>query len=133
MRIMLDTNVIISYILFNNETMEKFYNYILNKEELIISNIIINELKEVFDRKFKSKKDNLEIFLKSLEVECIHINDIEENDLFEIRDPGDYPILYSAIKGNVDIFITGDEDFKDVNINKPKIMTIKEYMNKYYI
>ena len=133
MRIMLDTNVIISYILFNNETMEKFYNYILNKEELIISNIIINELKEVFDRKYKSKKDNLEIFLKSLEVECIHINDIEENDLFEIRDPGDYPILYSAIKGNVDIFITGDEDFKDVNINKPKIMTIKEYMNKYYI
>ena len=132
MRIMLDTNVIISYILFNNETMEKFYNYILNKEELIISNIIIDELKEVFDRKFKSKKDNLEIFLKSLEVECIHINDIEENDLFEIRDPADYPILYSAIKGNVDIFITGDEDFKDVKIDKPEIMTIKEYMDKYY-
>ena len=133
MRIMLDTNVIISYILFNNETMGKFYNYILNKEELIISNIIIDELKEVFERKFKSKKDILEIFLKSLEAECININAIENKDLFEIRDPADYPILYSAIKGNVDIFITGDEDFKDVNINKPKIMTIKEYMNKYYI
>ena len=47
MRIMLDTNVIISYILFKKDKMEKFFNFALNKDELILLNVIVDELKEV--------------------------------------------------------------------------------------
>lgn len=131
MRVMLDTNVIISYVLFKNETMEMFYNYVLNNEELVISNYIIDELKEVFKRKFKDKIYVLDAFLNDLDIESISIDMINDLHLFKIRDQGDYPILYSAIVGNVDIFITGDEDFKSVVIEKPKIMTISEYMDYY--
>ena len=54
-----------------------------------------------------------------------------EKRLFEIRDDEDYIILHTAIIEGVDVFITGDKDFKDVDINKPKIMTIKEFLNQY--
>lgn len=92
MRVMLDTNVIISFILFNNERMNLFFNYLLK----IVKNV-------------KNKK------------------------LFKIRDEKDYGVLYAAIVSKVDLFITGDEDFKEVDIEIPKIMTIKDYILTYII
>ena len=53
--------------------------------------------------------------------------------LFQIRDINDYPVLYSAIISNVDILITGDLDFKDVEIEHPEIMTPREYIQHYCI
>lgn len=67
MRVMLDTNIIISYILFNNERMNLFFNYLLKHDTWVISNIIIDELKEVFDKKFPNKKDVLKTFLENIE------------------------------------------------------------------
>ena len=132
MRIMLDINVLISYILFNNKMMNLFYDYILNNEQLILSNIIVDEIRKVFKRKFSDKICVLEKFISDLDIEIINIDKIEPN-LFQIRDANDYPILYSAIKGNVDIFITGDNDFTDVDITKPKIMTIKQYITNFIL
>ena len=133
MRVMLDTNIIISYILFNNERMNLFFNYLLRHDTLVISNIIIDELKEVFNKKFPSKIDVLQTFLEDIEVEHININQIEKCDLFEIRDAKDYPVLYAAIKSNVDIFVTGDKDFDDLNIKSPKIMSVKDYIITYVL
>lgn len=131
MRVMLDTNIIISYILFNNERMDLFFNYLLRHDTLVISNIIIDELKEVFDKKFPHKKDVLNTFLEDIEVEHVNINEIDNHNLFEIRDAKDYPVLYAAIKSNVDIFVTGDKDFSDLNIKSPKIMSVKDYIMTY--
>ena len=51
--------------------------------------------------------------------------------MFETRDEKDYPILYTAIVEDVDVFITGDEDFDEVVIDKPEIMTAAEFIAKY--
>ncbi len=40
-------------------------------------------------------------------------------------------ILYTAITENIDIFITGDKDFSDVNIEKPDIITPADFIAKY--
>jgi predicted nucleic acid-binding protein len=52
-------------------------------------------------------------------------------DLFEIRDVKDYPILYSAITDDVDVFITGDDDFSDVKVEKPEIVSPAGFLDKY--
>ena len=57
-------------------------------------------------------------------------NDLEEG-LFDIRDIKDYPVLYTAIIEDVDILITGDKDFKDIDIEKPEIMTPTEFLEFY--
>lgn len=133
MRVMLDTNVIISFILFNNERMNLFFNYLLKNDTWVISNIIIDELKEVFNKKFPNKIDVLNTFLKDIEAEEIIVKNVENKKLFRIRDEKDYDVLYAAIVSKVDLFITGDEDFKEVDIETPKIMTIKDYILKYII
>ena len=133
MRVMLDTNVIISFILFNNERMNLFFNYLLKNDTWVISNIIIDELKEVFNKKFPNKIDVLNTFLKDIEAEEIIVKNVENKELFRIRDEKDYDVLYAAIVSKVDLFITGDDDFKDVDIEKPKIMTIKDYILAYII
>lgn len=51
-------------------------------------------------------------------------------NLFDIRDINDYPVLYTAIIENIDIFITGDKDFLDVEIEMPEIMTPGEFLER---
>ncbi|MCD7834709.1 MAG: hypothetical protein LUH00_12100 [Lachnospiraceae bacterium] len=46
-------------------------------------------------------------------------------------DVKDYPVLYTAIMENVDILITGDKDFLGIDIEKPEIMTPKNFTEKY--
>ena len=54
-----------------------------------------------------------------------------KNKLFKIRDDNDYIILHTAIMENVDIFITGDKDFYEIDIDKPKIISVSEFLKNY--
>lgn len=110
-----------------------FFNYLLKNDTWVISNIIIDELKEVFNKKFPNKIDVLNTFLKDIEAEEIIVKNVKNKKLFKIRDEKDYGVLYAAIVSKVDLFITGDEDFKEVDIETPKIMTIKNYILTYII
>jgi predicted nucleic acid-binding protein len=49
----------------------------------------------------------------------------------QIRDKDDILLLASAIETNADIFITGDKDFDEIKIIKPKIMKPREYIDEY--
>jgi hypothetical protein len=51
--------------------------------------------------------------------------------LFEIRDEKDYPVLYSAITEDVDVFITGDRDFDGLGLKKPEIISPAGFLEKY--
>ena len=70
-------------------------------------------------------------FLRQLPYELVRTPIQPEPDLFEIRDAKDYPVLYSAIIGNADIFITGDSDFHELGLDKPEIITTAEFLDKY--
>lgn len=56
---------------------------------------------------------------------------LPNHDLFKIRDVDDEKVLYSAILANADIFITGDKDFEDVVIEKPEIITPRQFIDRY--
>ena len=45
-----------------------------------------------------------------------------------IRDASDRPILRSAIREKADILITGDKDFLESKVTKPRIMTAAEFL-----
>jgi predicted nucleic acid-binding protein len=50
---------------------------------------------------------------------------------FNIRDAEDYPVLYTAIIEDVDILITGDKDFANIEIENIEILTPSDFMDKY--
>ena len=54
-----------------------------------------------------------------------------DESTIKMRDEKDVPVLYSAIISDVDILITGDKDFNDVDVEKPEIMTVSEFLEKY--
>ncbi|OXS25282.1 MAG: putative toxin-antitoxin system toxin component, PIN family [Acetobacterium sp. MES1] len=131
MRIMLDTNVLISSIIFKSKIMNELIAAILKDHRLVLSSFVIEELKSVVQRKFEGRAAELDHFLTVLPFEYVYTPDEMDEDLFEIRDEMDYPVLYSAIVEDVDILITGDKDFSDIDIEKPEILTPNEFFEKY--
>lgn len=132
MRIMLDTNVLISVVIFNSKLLKDMLIEICDKHSLVLSSYVIDELGEVVNKKFPTKRPAIDKFLYKLPYELVYTpNTILEEMNIEIRDKKDIPVIYSAIISDVDILITGDKDFKDLDIEKPEILTPSEYMEKY--
>ena len=96
-----------------------------------LSSYIIDELLEVSARKFPGKTKDVNLFLVRLPYELVYTPKDRDCDLFSIRDMDDYPVLYSAILEGVDLFVTGDDDFKDVAVEKPEILTPSEFLERY--
>ncbi len=132
MRIMLDTNILISAILFRSESLSRLIEKVTEEYTLVLSTYVVDELKAVVERKFPSKIKAIEKFLIALSYELEYSpQDYDDAPLFEIRDQKDYMVLHTAIIADVDILITGDKDFDDIQIERPEIMTPKQFLEKY--
>ena len=131
MRVMLDTNVLVSAIVFPNERMDSLIYKAILDHHLVLSSFIVDELFDVTKRKFPKKIKDVDHFLTRLPYELVYTPREQKPDFFNIRDADDYPVLYSAIIENVDLFVTGDDDFDGVKIEKPEIITPSEFLERY--
>jgi putative PIN family toxin of toxin-antitoxin system len=133
MRVMLDTNVLISAIVFRSAIMNGIIKALAVKHKLVLCSYTMEELCEVIEHKFPAARIHIDTFFSSLPFEHFDTpKPIPKHDLFKIRDVDDEPVLYSAIIANVDILITGDKDFLDIDVKHPEIMTPSEFLHKYY-
>lgn len=131
MRIMLDTNVLLSAILFPGERMDRMMRYIFESHRLVLSSFVIDELIYVTARKFPAKAKAVDLFLAGMSYELVYTPREMESGLFEIRDEKDYPVLYTAIVEDVDILITGDKDFSEIEMERPEILTPSEFIRRF--
>ena len=131
MKVMLDTNILVSAFVFKSKKMNELIYKLSTEHEIVICSYTIEELKELVDRKFKVTQKDLDEFLKDFSFILVYSPTTVENKLFKIRDKEDYIILHTAIIENVDVFITGDKDFDDIDIDKPEIMNATEFLEKY--
>ncbi len=125
-RFVIDTNVIISALIFSQSTTMQAFKEARQNGLILISAEILAELIDVLSRKKFDRYLSREIredFLASLarETELITIN--ETIDI--CRDPKDNKFLELAISGNATHIITGDKDllelhpFRDILIVTP--------------
>jgi putative PIN family toxin of toxin-antitoxin system len=128
---MLDTNVLLSAILFPGQTMNAMMSKATTEHQLVLSSYIVDELIETIKAKFPHRLSDIDKYLNQLSYELVYAPINPELGLFEIRDPSDYPVLYSAISADVDVFITGDKDFHEVEIEKPDIVTATGFLERY--
>ena len=130
MRVFVDTNIVISAILFPNGKTAKVFSYLLERHTVIISSYTKEECEDVFEKKFPLKKELLDIFFDGISFEEFNSpNKLDEKQYPKIRDIKDLPVLASAILSDSDILITGDKDFEDVKIDKPLIFTPTKYFD----
>jgi len=128
---MIDTNILISALLFPGDRINELMHLLITKHQLILSSHVVEEFRNVTRRKFPDKVEISESLLEQLPYKFIFTSEKPPPGLFDIRDESDYPVLYSAVIEKVDVFITGDSDFKEVIVEKPEILLPSKFLDKY--
>ena len=131
MRIMLDTNIIISAALFpNGRAAQAFFKALQPPWQPIICDYIVDELHRKFGEKFPKRLTELEAFLfNALSfIKLIPTPEESADAESKIRDPKDRPILRAALDANVDLFLTGDKDFLESSVTEPRIISVADFL-----
>ena len=119
MKVMIDTNIIISAALSPNGNAAKaFMKAVLPPYEPVVCDYIVDELHRKFQEKFPRKTTELEAFLYNAMqvIKTVPTPDNEVDDEGKIRDVKDRPILRAARKAKVSLLLTGDLDFLESDI-----------------
>lgn len=133
MKIMIDTNVIISAALFpNGNTAKAFYKAMIPPYEPIVCDYIVDELHRKFQEKFPEKQTELEAFLfQALSfIEIVKTPEDAVDAESKVRDIKDRPILRAALDAHADLFLTGDKDFLESSITDPRITGVAEFLER---
>ena len=131
MRVMVDTNVLVSALLFPSPNMNSLMYKLTTDYQLVISSFVVDELIEVTKRKFADKASVVDKLFSQLPYELVYTPVEPPEGLYNIRDIKDYPVLYTAIIEDVDVLVTGDDDFFDFEIEKPEIIKPADFLKKY--
>lgn len=132
MRILIDTNVLISAALNSTGTPYQAYKKAASfPNHGLICEQNVDELKRIFNKKFPNRLVALDTFLSialvTLELVPIPFEELAPET--QIRDLNDRPILRAAIAANADILLTGDKDFLESGVKNPAIMTPTEFIS----
>lgn len=131
MRVFIDTNILISAALNPGGTPYSAYvKAVSYPNKGIISDTNMDELRRIFNRKFPNKLAALDTFLSIalMTIELVSTPEEQAESEGRIRDVKDRPILRAAIAADADIILTGDKDFLESRIEKPKPLTAAEFL-----
>ena len=133
MRILIDTNVLISAALSANGTpFQAYIKATSYPNHGLICEQNVDEMKRIFNKKFPQRLESLNKFLSIalLTLELVPIPTDENLSELQIRDVNDRPILRAAINAKADILLTGDKDFLESGLENPVIMTPVGFLNR---
>ena len=125
MRIMLDTNILISAFVFGGKVRNVLKILFDTDCELYISEYVDAEFKEILNKKWRTRADKIYSMYRSMDfVFCSSTSET----FGHLRDEKDIPVLSDAIYHNVDILLTGDRDFLEAEIETPRIVSPSELL-----
>lgn len=132
MRIMVDTNILISALVFGGKVRHILHLLLNLKHNIYVSEYVDNEFKRILYEKWSDRAEK--IYSKYKRLNFIFGQSTDE--IFgTLRDEKDIPVLSDAIFHNVDILLTGDKDFLEADIDTPIIISpteLLEYMSKNF-
>lgn len=137
MRWLIDTNVLISAVLFPDSVPAKAYMMAVSlPHHAVVCNYSLDEMRRVYSHKFPTKTAAFERFaaLLALSVEIVATpeNKIQDApDEQKIRDMNGRPIFRAASAAKVDGIITGDKDFLESGIIRPEMISPAEFIRKH--
>ncbi len=125
MRILVDTNILFSALLFPKSKPARALLHVADKHEMVLCDRNIAEIRDILKRKAPKLLPDAEVLLAEMSYELIPAVDHAEK---LIRDAKDQPILNAAIVAGVDIVLTGDKDFLSLELEHPKCMTAAQFL-----
>jgi len=124
MRIMIDTNVIISAVYNQKSKPAQVLHHVCENHEFVLCDYIVAECYDVIMRKFPHHAIVFDRLLASLGYELV----AAPREGLAMQDPKDSPILNAAIIADVDIIISGDKHFLALEMERPGVVTPAGYL-----
>jgi len=126
MRVVLDTNIYISAIVFGGVCENLLDRLRLKRVEVLISAFILQEVKEVLEKKFKWKNEDVRLAIYDIEKRTTFIETKSKVNIIK-KKKDDNHILECALDGRADLIITGDtkhilplQNFRGIKIVTPR-------------
>ncbi|MCC8082120.1 MAG: putative toxin-antitoxin system toxin component, PIN family [Lachnospiraceae bacterium] len=118
MKILLDTNVLISAFVFAGKTGALLSELIGSDHRLYVSEYVDREFKEKLEMKWPDKAERIYALFHKM---SFHFCESTDKKLGQLRDCKDIPVLSDAMYHGVDIILTGDKDFLEAGLENPLI------------
>jgi len=126
-RVLPDTNIIISSVFWRGNPHEVIRKGILGEYQLVISVEIFDEVVDKLRNKFQFPEENIKALVDILMNSCLIIDVTSKFDV--VRDKNDNKIVECAFDGKVDYIVTGDPDLLDLKEFKGiKIINANEFL-----
>jgi putative PIN family toxin of toxin-antitoxin system len=127
-KVVFDTNIFISALVIPGSQAEKAITRVSEGHDILfISKEIIHEILSVLSSKFRRDKEALSrtaVFLSEL---AVLVKPHVKIDI--LKDKTDNKMLECAVRGNVDVIVTGDKEIlKLEEYKKVKIISLRDYL-----
>ena len=131
--VVLDTNILISRLLFRSSTPAKAVEHVLDQQVVLSSTALLKELANVIKRhKFDRYLPYEERLTFLYKFDKASLRTPITQQLNACRDPKDNMILELAVNGRADLVITGDNDLLALNpFQEITIITPADYLESY--
>ena len=129
MKILIDTNVLISAFIFDGKPLSLLKLLSYRKDRIYVSEYIENEFHEKIRQKWPLKSDEIFKAYQKAGIEVLKSTSIIYRVL---RDSADDPILSDAIYHNIDILVSGDRDFLEAGLTVPRVMTVSMFYDMIF-
>ena len=123
-RVLSDTNIIISSVFWRGNPYEVVRRGVLGEYQLVISAEILDEVVNKLRNKFQFPEENIQ---ELIDILMTYAHVIEPTSKFDVvRDKKDNKIIECAFDGKADYIVTGDPDllilkeFREIKIVKAK-------------
>ena len=127
MRVLVDTNVLVSAPLFPRSKPAVAISHIAVCHQLFICEQTVAELVDVLTRKAAHLLPKAREVLERMSYELIPALGFMG---IAIRDLSDQPILNAAIAYNMDVILTGDKDFLALHLSHPRCLTAAQFLDQ---
>ncbi len=123
MKILIDTNVLISAFVFKGKPRELLCRLLLNRHRLIVTSYVEREFRRTLERKWPNKADSVCEAFSTMRFQRLKSSDAQYGAL---RDEKDIPVLSDAVYYNVDVILSGDKDFLEAGLERPAVKSVSE-------
>ncbi|MBQ4235473.1 MAG: putative toxin-antitoxin system toxin component, PIN family [Treponema sp.] len=120
MRILIDTNVLISAFVFGGKAGKLFELLFESQHTILVSDYVDSEFKAKLFQKWPDKAEKVYSLYHTLPISfCQSSTELHGN----LRDKKDIPVLSDAIFNHADIILSGDKDFLESALESPQIFS----------
>ena len=128
MKIMLDTNILISAFVFGGRIWDILKILLSMNFKLYVSEYVDAEFKNTLNKKWSNRAEKIYSMYRS--TDFVFCSSTSET-FGHLRDEKDIPVLSDAIYHKVDILLTGDKDFLEADIEKPQNVSPSELLELF--